>query len=114
MGKKVTDNTQVENTLDTTQGEKISDIGHADIINKNIDRMNEMVTIQLFKDAERYKDDVFVRVGGKRYQVQRGMPVTVPRKVADVINQQLMQDQATAQMIELKEKDFERKRSTIE
>lgn len=83
-------------------------------IQDNINRMNETVTIKLFKDSGRYSGDVFVRVDGKRYQIKRGIPVQVPRKVADVINQQLKQDQATAQMIEMKETDFNKKSSRLE
>lgn len=83
-------------------------------IQDNIDRMNEMVPLNLFKDTGKYKDDIFVRVDGKRYQIKRGIPVQVPRKVADVINQQLKQDQATAQMIEMKEAEFDKKSKALE
>lgn len=46
---------------------------------------NEPVTVNLFKDDGKYKDDVFVAVNGKRYQIQRGKDITVPRYVAEVI-----------------------------
>ena len=42
---------------------------------------NEPVTFELFKDNDRYKDDVYVSVNGKRYQIKRGVKVTVPRYV---------------------------------
>lgn len=47
----------------------------------------DMVTITLFKDNDKYNSDVFVAVNGNNYQIQRGVPVTVPRYVAEVINQ---------------------------
>lgn len=89
--KKTTDEIQ-----DNTAPEKFPE----PTLQDNIDRMNETVTIKLFKDSDRYKYDVVVRVDGKRYQLKRGIPVQVPRKVYDVVQQQLMQDQETAQLIE--------------
>lgn len=80
----------------------------------NINRMNETVIIKLFKDMDRYKYDVVVRVDGKRYQLKRGIPVEVPRKVYDVIQQQLAQDQETAQMIERKEAESTEKLKALE
>jgi hypothetical protein len=46
---------------------------------------NEPVTLELFKDNDKYKDDVFVCVNGKRWQIQRGVRVTVPRYVAEEV-----------------------------
>ena len=45
----------------------------------------EMVTIRLFKDNERYKDDVFVAINGRSFQIKRGESVQVPKCVADVL-----------------------------
>lgn len=47
----------------------------------------DMVTITLFKDNDKYNDDVFVAVNGNNYLIQRGKPVTVPRYVAEVVEQ---------------------------
>lgn len=44
---------------------------------KTID-LNELVTIKLFKDGEKYNDDVFVSVNGCNYQIKRGETVKVP------------------------------------
>lgn len=60
----------------------------------------ELVTVQLFKDNERYKDDVFVAVNGERCQIQRGVPVQIKRKFAQVLEQSAAQDQATAALIQ--------------
>ncbi len=60
----------------------------------------EMVSIHLFKDNERYKDDVFVAVNGRSFQIKRGETVTVPKCVADVLEQSLNQDAATAKLMD--------------
>lgn len=60
---------------------------------------NERVTVKLFRDNERYKDDVFVGINGVGYRIQRGVEVQVPRFVAKVLEQSQQQDTATAQFI---------------
>lgn len=42
---------------------------------------NEPVSFELFKDNDKYKDDVYVAVNGKRFQIKRGVKMTVPRYV---------------------------------
>lgn len=59
----------------------------------------EMVTIQLFKDEERYKDDVAVFVNGRRVLIKRGVPVQVPRYIADVVAASQKQDSQTEAMM---------------
>ncbi len=78
-----------------------------------IDRMNEKVTIKLFKDNGKYKDDLVVGVNGVTYQIQRGIAVEVPRYVADVIYQSERQDQNTANMIEKLTSDYKAKENDI-
>lgn len=68
---------------------------------------DEMVTVCLFKDNERYKDDVFVAVNGKTWQIRRGEPVQIPRYVADVLDQSMKQDTATANLIERESARYE-------
>ena len=66
-------------------------------------------TVNLFYDGDKYKEPLFVGINGMTWLVKRGEPVEVPVEVAEVINQSLMQDGKTAQMIrELagKEKDL--------
>ncbi len=48
---------------------------------------DDYVELKLFKDGERYKDDVLVGVNGELCQIQRGAPVKVKRKFASVIAQ---------------------------
>lgn len=70
-------------------------------------RMNEKVEIRLFKDNDRYKDDLFVAVNGVGYQIQRGVKVKVPRNVALVIEQGMEQDERTAALVDLESSKYE-------
>lgn len=60
----------------------------------------ELVPIRLFKDNDKYKDDVFVAVNGRSFQIKRGETVQVPAYVAEVLEQSMAQDNATANLIE--------------
>lgn len=80
---------------------------------EQIDRMNEKVTIKLFKDNGKYKDDLTVTVNGITYQIQRGKTVEVPRYIADVIAQSERQDTQTANMLEKLVTDFEDKTKAL-
>ena len=75
--------------------------------NSSADDADDLVTIKLFKDSDKYKDDVFVGVNGVAWQIQRGVEVEVPRYVADVLEQSMAQDTATANMITRKSEEFE-------
>lgn len=60
----------------------------------------EMVTIQLFSDGGKYKGDLFVGVNGVNYQIKRGVPVNVPKAVAEVIRHSQEQDAQSAARME--------------
>lgn len=68
---------------------------------------NEEVEIQLFKDNGKYKDDVYVAVNGQNCLIQRGKPVKVKRKFAEVLKRSLEQDNETADMIRELESNYE-------
>ena len=70
-------------------------------------RDEELVPILLFKDNERYKDDVFVAVNGERVQIRRGETVRIKRKFAQVLEQSMRQDTATARLMEQKAAEYE-------
>ena len=57
------------------------------------------VKIKLFKDDDKYKDDLVVGVNGTMYQIQRGIEVEVPLSVAEVIENSNRQDAETAKKI---------------
>ena len=57
----------------------------------------------LIKDNAKYKDDLTVTVNGTNYQIQRGVQVMVPRKVALTIERSHKQElEAQAYMESLK------------
>ena len=67
---------------------------------KEIKRLEEYVEIELFKDNDRYKDDVFVSIGGENCVIKRGIPVKIKRKFALVLEQSHRQDMKTQEYIE--------------
>ncbi len=56
--------------------------------------MDKMVKLKLFKDNGQYKDDVFVAVNGRDFQIVRGVEVEVPDYVAEVLKHSEAQDHA--------------------
>ncbi len=68
--------------------------------------MNEMVSIRLFKDNSRYKDDLYVAVNGENCIIKRGCWVKIKRKFAEVIDRSLIQDQATGDLMDNKAREF--------
>lgn len=65
-------------------------------------RGEELVEVKLFKDNNKYKDDVFVQVNGENCLIKRGERVKVKRKFAEVLDNSDMQDYETAMLIEQK------------
>ena len=64
---------------------------------------NESVPVMLIKDNSKYKDDLTVTVNGTNYQIQRGVQVMVPRKVALTLERSHTQElEAQAYMESLK------------
>lgn len=59
----------------------------------------KMVKIRLFKDSGKYSNDVYVGVNGESWLIKRGVEVEVPYYVAEVIEQSIKQDDATAELI---------------
>ncbi len=67
---------------------------------KEIKKNEEYVEIKLFKDNEKYKDDVYVAVGGQNCVIKRGIPVKIKRKFYLALQHQESQDVKTARLIE--------------
>lgn len=67
---------------------------------------NELVEVRLFRDNNKYKDDVFVAVNGENCAIKRGVPVKVKRKFAQVLEDSDVQDFETSQLIEKKSSEF--------
>ena len=58
--------------------------------------LNEYISVKLFKDNDRYKDDVYVAVNGQNCIIKRGEWVKVKRKFALVLDASEIQDMKTA------------------
>lgn len=65
----------------------------------------EKVRLHLFKDSERYADDLVVGINGCLYQIKRGEDVMVPKSVYEVVMNSMKQDEIAAQsMYEMQQK----------
>nr|DAJ76683.1 MAG TPA: hypothetical protein [Caudoviricetes sp.] len=73
----------VENTADEEVAENTASVSD--------DYLEELVEIMLFKDSDKYSDDLVVTLNGKNYQIKRGVKVMVPRKVQLVIEDSMKQ-----------------------
>lgn len=67
---------------------------------------NELVEVKLFKDNNKYKDDVFVAVNGENCVIKRGEKVMIKRKFAEVLELSDKQDYETSLLIEQKSSEF--------
>lgn len=67
---------------------------------------DEYVEVSLFKDNNKYKDDVFVSVNGENCVIQRGKKVKVKRKFAYVLEKSSIQDFETSELIDRKSNEF--------
>lgn len=67
---------------------------------------NEYVEIELFKDNNKYRDDVPIGINGELCVVQRGKKIKVKRKYADVLEKSNRQDFATSELIEQKSSEY--------
>ena len=68
--------------------------------------LNEYISVKLFKDNDRYKDDVYVAVNGQNCIIKRGEGVKIKRKFALVLDASEIQDMKTAEFIEREQKRF--------
>ena len=68
--------------------------------------LEEYVAVKLFRDNDRYKDDVYVAVNGRNCVIRRGEWVRIKRKFALVLDQSEIQDMQTAEMLEAEQNRF--------
>ncbi len=66
----------------------------------------ELVAVKLFRDNDRYRDDVYVAVNGQNCLIKRGEWVRIKRKFAMVLDQSEIQDMKTAAMLEAEQSRF--------
>lgn len=69
--------------------------------------MKELVDVCLFKDGDKYKDDVFVGVNGRTWVIKRGVTVKVPRYVKEVLDNSMTQILAASEAVNEAAKNFE-------
>lgn len=75
-------------------------------LEESLARGEELVEVKLFKDNNKYKDDVFVSVNDETCQIQRGKKVMVKRKFAEVLGQSHQQDLETCELIGQKSSEY--------
>lgn len=63
-------------------------------------KQDDRVLVELFKDNDKYKDDVQIIVNGRACVVQRGVPVYLKPEYAEVWENSRRQDKATADLID--------------
>lgn len=73
----------------------------------SVEAGEELVSVRLFKDNDKYKGDVFVAVNGQSVLIRRGERVAIKKKFAEVLEQSLDQDQRTAGLIERESRAYE-------
>lgn len=106
MGSK----TSVPDVLEPMNLDEVQETGEiVKAAEPQVDPLQELIDIQLFKDSRRYKEDLKVFVNGRNWVIQRGVPVKVPRYVAMVIQQSQRQDQASDNMILQLQDSYEEK-----
>ena len=65
-----------------------------------MNELEEYVPVRLFKDKEKYNDDVFVAVNGEGCLIRRGETVWIRRKFDEVLAKSDRQDLYTAGLME--------------
>ena len=89
-------------------GQKISAEAEKDkAVGANEEYMKQPVTIKLFKDNGKYRDDVYVAVNDRSFLIKRGVEVTVPRFVEQALKNSLSQDEYVASLVEKLQNDYE-------
>lgn len=73
---------------------------HRAFLKKQEAYLNEYVEVRLFKDNEKYKDDVYVAINGKNCVIRRGVWTRIRRKFALLLDQSEIQDLYTAELME--------------
>lgn len=68
--------------------------------------MDEYVEVKLFRDNDKYKDDVFVAVNGENCVIKRGERVKIKRKFAAALEDSDKQDYEASKMMERKSDEF--------
>jgi len=68
--------------------------------------LNEYISVKLFRDNDRYRDDVYVAVNGQNCIIKRGEWVKIKRKFALVLDASEIQDIKTGEFMEREQSRF--------
>ncbi len=60
--------------------------------------LEERVPVMLYKDGEKYKDDVVLAINGEKIQIQRGITVYIKRKFMSLLENQYRQQMVAANL----------------
>ena len=101
-----------ENALLRAENKKAEDKAIA-AANEYEKYLNEYISVKLFKDNDRYRDDVYVAVNGQNCIIKRGEWVRIKRKFALVLDASEIQDMKTAEFIEQEQKSFAEKSKKV-
>lgn len=74
---------------------------------------NDLVEVKLFQDTGKYAEPLTVVLNGKIWRLERGVPLKVPKDVAEIIEHSEYQNNMTARMIVQKEREWEEKSKNI-
>lgn len=85
---------------------KLAAVDNKTVAEPQKDPFLDLVRIKLFKDDDRYKDDVVVTVNGRRFQIQRGVEVDVPRPVYEVLENSRKQKEKSDEYKRLLAEEF--------
>lgn len=83
--------------------------------NQNIDKvkgmtpeeyLEERVPVMLYKDGDKYKDDVVLAINGEKILIQRGVTVYIKRKYMHILENQYRQQMIAADMQDKLTEDY--------
>lgn len=75
---------------------------------EHMDYMEQYVPVRLFRDNDKYSEDVFVAVNGEGCLIKRGETVMIKRKFAEVLEQSDRQDLYAAGLMDRNADEYER------
>lgn len=81
---------------------------------EELERAREKVPVELFKDNNLYKDDVYVAVNGENIKIKRGRRVEIDRMFKEVLDNSRRQDTASAELNERLQDEYESKSKDFE
>jgi hypothetical protein len=96
--KEAAEKAALAQQLQKEQAARIAEAPAADQVSSVEEFLDQRVPIMLYKDAEKYKDDVVIAINGEKIQIQRGIQVYVKRKFLHIIENQYRQQMVAADL----------------